>query len=336
MYRKAVLLLISVMCACACHQQVHAPHFIFDTDLGGDIDDVLALEMLVNYHKAGEIVLDGVILSKSNPLAVRFTDGYLRWHGLGDEVPIGWVYEGKSPEDFYYMIPTLEAEYEGRPLLEPAPDVVETVPEGYKLMRKILAGSPDSSVQIVSVGMFTNLQRLLESEPDEYSGLDGVELVRRKVAGLHIMGGVFAGEPFPESNVITDLEASKAVIGGWPGNMTASGFEIGVAALYPHESVENDFGEPGSHPLNVAYTHWGPMPYDRPSWDLTSVFEAVEGGRGIFEYSPAGTITVDDAGCVSFAACENGKHRYLILPEENIESAKKALVSVVSGKRFQK
>ena len=328
------LLIVFMMCAHACNRQAPAPHYIFDTDLGGDIDDVLALEMLVNYHKAGEIVLDGVTLSKSNPLAVLFTDGYLRWHGLGDEIPVGWVYEGKSPEDYYYMIPTLEAEYDGHSLLEPAPDVLETVPEGYKLMRKILDSSPDASVNVVSVGMYTNLQRLLESEPDEFSPLSGVELVRRKVAGLHLMGGVFAGDPFPETNVITDLEASKAVLGTWPGRITASGFEVGAALRYPHESIENDFGEPGSHPLNVAYTHWGAMPYDRPSWDLTSVFEAVDGCAGIFEYSPYGTISVDDAGFVSFEASENGKHRYLILPQGKTAEAMDAIVSVVSGRRF--
>ena len=49
------------------------------------------------------------------------------------------------------------------------------------LYRRLLAESPDSSVVVVSVGFSTNLGRLLESNADRYSPLDGIELVKRKV-----------------------------------------------------------------------------------------------------------------------------------------------------------
>ena len=49
---------------------------IFDTDVGNDIDDVLAMQMLFNYEKAGTIDLLGITISKSNPYSIEYIDGY--------------------------------------------------------------------------------------------------------------------------------------------------------------------------------------------------------------------------------------------------------------------
>jgi lysophospholipase L1-like esterase len=55
-----------------------------------------------------------------------------------------------------------------------APDVVP-------LYRRTLAAQPDRSVTLVAVGPATNISRLLDSGPDAFSPLRGVDLVRRKV-----------------------------------------------------------------------------------------------------------------------------------------------------------
>jgi hypothetical protein len=49
------------------------------------------------------------------------------------------------------------------------------------LYREVLAGQPDHSVTIISVGFSTNLARLLDSGSDSYSPLDGRALVAKKV-----------------------------------------------------------------------------------------------------------------------------------------------------------
>ena len=54
---------------------------IFDTDVGNDIDDVLAMQMLFNYEKAGKIDLLGITISKSNPYSIEYIDGYCRLNG---------------------------------------------------------------------------------------------------------------------------------------------------------------------------------------------------------------------------------------------------------------
>jgi hypothetical protein len=61
------------------------------------------------------------------------------------------------------------------------------VPEGHVLYRKVLASQPDASVVIAAHGFLVNLQHLLNSTADEYSELNGVELVRKKVKQIAIM-----------------------------------------------------------------------------------------------------------------------------------------------------
>lgn len=51
---------------------------------------------------------------------------------------------------------------------------------------------PDHSVSICTSGFVTALAQLLMSEPDDYSPLSGVELVRQKVKCIYMQGGVFS------------------------------------------------------------------------------------------------------------------------------------------------
>src|SRR5699024_5956149 len=44
------------------------------------------------------------------------------------------------------------------------------------VLRSTLASQPDHSVTMVAIGPMTNLMLLLQSQPDEYSPLDGIAL----------------------------------------------------------------------------------------------------------------------------------------------------------------
>jgi hypothetical protein len=72
------------------------------------------------------------------------------------------------------------------------------------------------------------------------------------------------------------------------------------------------------------------MPYDRPSWDLTSVLYAVRPERGYFNLSPPGSIRVDADGITRFTPGEKGKHRFLVLTEEQRVRVTEALVQLAS------
>lgn len=61
---------------------------IFDTDITGDVDDVLALAMCHTLADRGACELLGVTISKDNPLSASFVDAQNTFYGRPD-LPIG-------------------------------------------------------------------------------------------------------------------------------------------------------------------------------------------------------------------------------------------------------
>src|SRR5207244_11628261 len=70
---------------------------IFDTDMGNDIDDAVALAMIHSLESRGEAKLLAVTVTKDNRWAAPFIDAMDTFYGRGD-VPIGVVRNGKTPE----------------------------------------------------------------------------------------------------------------------------------------------------------------------------------------------------------------------------------------------
>lgn len=332
----AYILFTGLMCTlCSCKNKKEAENeplvVIFDTDVGNDIDDVLALQMLFNYEKEGKIDLLGITIGKCNPYSILYVDGYCHLNDRGD-IPLGFAYNGVNPEDNKYLRPTLDTLIDGEKILYPQRNLNDSLPEGYKLLRKLLSSQKDNSVVFIAVGPETNLARLLESKPDEYSDLDGKSLVERKVKLLSVMGGLYGDAfDFPEWNIVQDLEAAQKVFAEWPTEVIASGWELGNELLYPHQSILNDFS--ANHPLSVSYKIYEQMPYDRPTWDLTSVLYAIEPDSGFFTLSQKGTIQIDSVGRSIFIPSCNGKHRYLIIEDNQKERTLNALVRQTTNKR---
>lgn len=306
---------------------------IFDTDIGNDIDDVLAFQMLHNYENKGLISIIGVTISKSNPLAVSYADGYNRFNGR-DNIPVGYVFDGPNKDDGKYLRRTLDTIIDGKKILMPKVQISEALPAAYLLQRKLLATQKDSSVVLIVVGPQTNISRLLESEADEFSELNGVDLVARKVKLLVLMGGNFdtPDKKFPEWNIIQDINSSQVLFRKWPTKIVASGFEIGQNLLFPHQHLLNDLPEAEKHPMVVSYKLFENMPYDRQTWDLTAVLYAIEHNAGLFDLSSPGTISVDEKGNTVFEASDNGKHCFLLLKKEKHDQIINALVKSVTGK----
>lgn len=304
---------------------------IFDTDMGNDIDDALALQMLFNYDHQGLIDLKGVTISKCNPHSVEFVDGICRWNGFPD-IPLGFSYDGPNPEDNTYLLPTLAAKKaDGSPLIEPQRNLETGIDEGHVALRKLLVKEKDGSVVLIATGPLTNIARLLDSQPDGICPLNGVDLMAKKVKSLHIMNGNFAVD-VPEWNTLQDLEASKIVYEKCPVPLVTSGWEIGNAVHYPHESILNDFGNPAENPLCVAYMSYQPMPYDRETWDLTSVFDALDPDRSVFQRSKPGRIEVRADGATIFTPDPEGRQQYLVV--QNPDKAVQALVDRVAGTSY--
>jgi inosine-uridine nucleoside N-ribohydrolase len=324
----ALLLSTVLLSAFPCHAAEPVP-LIFDTDMGNDIDDALALAVIHALERRGECRLLGVTLTKDNRWAAPFVDVINTFYGRGD-IPIGVVRDGKTPEDEAYIRSIAEKKGPGESPLYPH-DLTDgsSAPEAVSLLRKLLASQADQSVVLVQVGFSTNLARLLDSPGDPASPLSGRDLVARKVRLLSIMGGAFPAL-LAEYNIKIDLAASTKLFLEWPTQIVASGFEIGEAVLYPAASIEKDFRYVEHHPVADAYRAYEKMPYDRPTWDLTAALYAVRPDHDYFNVSPSGTIRVDSDAFTRFTPDKNGKHRFLILTEDQRVRVREALVQLAS------
>ncbi|MBI1310509.1 nucleoside hydrolase [bacterium] len=308
---------------------------IFDTDIGNDVDDVLALGMIHALQTRGECELLAVTITKDHELAASFTDAVNTFYGRGD-IPIGVCRSGVTPEQGKFN--GLGSRKDDGRLRYPH-DLLsgKDAPDAVTVLRRALAGAKDGSVAIVQVGFSTNLANLLDSKADDISPLNGIELVRKKAKLLSIMAGAFTKIPgkngpydHKEYNVVKDIPSAQKLADHWPTPIIWSGFEIGLSLPYPHESIELDYGYVAHHPLAEAYVLYNPPPHDRPTWDLTSVLQAIRPSRRYFGLSPRGKVTVTDDGFTNFEPMKDGPHQYLTLTPEQRIRATEALVHLSS------
>lgn len=307
--------------------------FIFDTDIGNDVDDVLALGMIHSLQSRGELDLLAVTITKDSEQAAPFVDAVNTFYGRGT-IPIGVADSGITPETGKFL-GLAEALAEGgdyryphdlRRKADAEPAVI--------LLRKTLAAAKDHSVVIAQVGFSTNLAHLLKSFGDAISPLDGKQLVAQKVKLLSVMAGAFRAidgdAGYGEYNVVQDLKAAQELARNWPGKIVYSGFEIGIAVPYPAESILRDYQYAVHHPLAESYVLYEPPPHNRPTWDLTSVLYAIYPDRGYFGLSVSGKVDFTDKGSTQFEAVAAGKHHYLTLDDAQKVRVVEALVQLSS------
>lgn len=302
--------------------QAHEPpvRVIFDTDMGNDIDDVQALAMIHALEDRGECELVAVTVTKDHALAAPFVDAINTLYGRG-EIPIGVCHSGVTSDENKYL-GLVKEKANGSPRFPHDLPSGCDAPDAVTVLRRALADSPNESVIVVQVGFSTNLTDLLRSKSDDISPLSGEELVRHKVKLLSLMAGAFTPIPrgeakvderYCEYNVIKDIPSAQYLAKHWPTAMVWSGFEIGIAAPYPHESIDDDYRRPGQELIAEAYGRYCEPGHNRPTWDLTSVLYAVRPDRDYFGLSAVGEVEIADDGATLFTESNDGRSRYLTI-----------------------
>lgn len=305
-------LLILIIMLTGCTATSEPVKIIFDTDFGGDADDLGALAMLHNFIDNGECDLLAVMVWTTEASAVPAIDAVNRYYGHPD-IPVGvrkddiftaeWNYSKSIADHFPYNLDFNQAD------------------EATALYRKILAEHEDQSVVIVTVGPLLNIKNLINSGPDESSDLTGLKLIERKVKEFVIMGGRFpkgdnewnfnGGMPGVTKHVLENLAVP----------ITFTGFEVGVQIKTAEVFNQID----PLTPLYVGFKHfsehapWMKANYkgeilDNSSFDQTGVLYAVRKGVGEYwERVENGFCEADDKGGNLWVTKEDSNHAYLSL-----------------------
>ncbi|MDP6416816.1 MAG: nucleoside hydrolase, partial [Gammaproteobacteria bacterium] len=289
--------LIFIVALCIQAANADPVKVIFDTDMGNDVDDALALAMLHSFENRAESELLAITISKDHVEVPPYIDAINTFYERG-EIPLGITSSGITPQQSRFT--GIIHEKTGESPVFPH-DLLpgDPVQEATSLLRQTLSSQPDQSVVIIQVGFSTNLAGLLATSPDEHSELNGRDLVVRKVRFISIMAGTFAeisGETHLEYNVVQDIASAQILAREWPTKIIWSGFEVGLAIRYPAVSIENDFLYRERHPIRESYQLYIPTPHERPTWDLTSVVYAVRPDLEYFELSPPGIVSVLEDG----------------------------------------
>jgi len=306
---------------------------VFDTDLGNDVDDSMALAVIHALKNRNECELLAITTTKDSPFVAPMIDVLNTFYGRPG-IPIAVVKDGMTKEDGKYNRQVLELKGDdGKPRYPHTltPEDSAKLPDAVPFLRKLLAAEPDNSVVLVQVGFFTNFARLLDTPADNISPLTGKELIAKKVKLLSLMAGAFNEPPgFKEYNVVIDIPSAKKLVAEWPTEMVFSGHEIGRLIQHPGASMKEDYGYVKYHPLKDAYHFYRGLDNSQPTYDLTSVLYAVRPNREYFTLSPPGTVTVLDDGQTTFTPGENGKHRYMNVSPEQIAMVREAFVQLCS------
>lgn len=279
---------------------------IFDSDMGPDFDDVGAITILHALAAKGECEI----------LATVASDGY--------------QYIGPTFEVFntYFKKPNIPVGVPGAdaPAFScpnhwndslvvkylPKSKTNKDYPSATEVYRKVLAAQPDKSVVIVSIGFLSNLAALLQSNPDQYSKLNGKDLVAQKVKKWVAMAGAFPeGSEF---NINQDAKASVYTINNWPTPILFSGVEIGSKIMTGNKIATN--GTKGS-PVQWAYKYClsnyeNRQSVNRNSWDHTAVLCAVRNPEDYFYVVGKGTFICNADGSNSWNADKNSNHSFLV------------------------
>ncbi len=314
---KAVIIIISLLGIKSFSQ----PNIIFDTDFGGDADDLGALAMLNHFVNNDECNLLAVMVCTTEEYAVPAIDAVNTFYGNAD-IPIGVRKDGKYYSAWNYS-KVISDVYKYN-------ETYDSALEATALYRKILSKSENGSVVIVTAGPLKNIDYLLHSKADSISPLSGKELVEAKVKEFVVMGGEFP-QGKNEWNFNGDMPGvARRVIEDIPVPIVFSGYELGFEIRTAE--VFNKLDK--NHPLHIGYLHFsknapwvkeryqGQIP-DHASFDQTAVLYAVKNGVGTYWTKVGDGVCVpDEYGGNIWIEKQGSNHAYLKLKTRKEELAK--------------
>lgn len=177
---------------------------VLDTDIGSDVDDALALGVLLGSSTVdlagvttvyGDTVLRARLAGRLAGLAGRTVPVVAGERETMSGEPVWWAgHEGAGFDD-----------------LAAVPVAPGTAVD---FLTGTVAARPEQ-VDVVAIGPLTNIARAVVAAPD----------FATRVRHLYVMGGRFDGDGEPEHNFVSDVDAARTVFGS-PIRCTVTGLEV--------------------------------------------------------------------------------------------------------------
>jgi len=197
--------------------------------------------------------------------------------------------------------------------------------EHVSLCRKVLAQQPDTSVVYLTVGHTKGLYDLLKSAPDNYSALKGKDLLRKKMKRWVALGALGASND--EGHYTRDWNFFFNGTAPYTEYLV-SNFPRPVHYVDGGRNVMTGKGLKQTPPGNIvrtAYRDWlwyvenKSLDEQRPSWDLVTVYYAVEGIGSYFKNPKMGWLDFDEEKGCFWREGHQGPEQYFVLQKQGTD-----------------
>ena len=196
-------------CAGAAAPEKGAVPVIFETDMGNDIDDALAFDLIYKAMDDGRVDLLAIGNHKLSPTATDYIDILNTWYGYPD-IPLAQsptpVLNDHAP-DYTAAVCAMTRE-DGSPAFARS-KTPEQIEDPVTLYRRTLAAQPDRSVTVLSLGFATELAKLLWTE-----------------AGKPAPAAVMAEDATDEQKALTWAVESQLISADKPADASVGRWEV--------------------------------------------------------------------------------------------------------------
>lgn len=236
---------------------------LLDTDLGNDIDDVLAIKLLATLQRLGYLNLRGVMLSNGCRESLAYANALLTDCSLACPIGFNLAAPAGSADRYAY----LERDFPQSPHRQ----LFDLTDPG-ECRRFLEAARAD---QLIMIGPATNIPLLRAADPMLPGRLS-----------IYSMAGNLRYD-VPEFNVLTDPHAFVALLDSSFRSVRVCDFSLGDMLFFDFCAIEALEQQRRESLLTRSYRSFRSEPYDRQLWDPCTVLACATRDDTIFRWSQA-------------------------------------------------
>ena len=210
---------------------------LFDTDIGSDIDDAVALAYLL--HQPRCELLGITTVSGEPEKRAALADAIVRASGRAEEIPVHVGYAAPL------LVPSLQPQApQAEALAGREHRTFGPRPAAVDFLRECIRARP-GEITLLAVGPLTNLAVLFALDPE----------IPTLLKQLVLMGGVFYGRGYDQANaewnIRNDPHAAAIVFRAPVPRLVAVGLDVTMQCRMPSEEVRSRFTKAGP-PLDLV------------------------------------------------------------------------------------